>query len=193
MDDGDREQPAADEIEDDEATTRPTPDADPDRSVATGEPGQADESEQPERRPIVISSSQVTGLRATTVEIQRSSVEAVHAERVDLAHSSARQVEGRLVQLDQSRAIRVEGTRIVAESTRVGGLIADQARFVRSRVILVVARQAEVSADSRIFVHAGPLRSSVRPVVGTPTAAAFGVGVGLALAAGLRLLGRRGQ
>ena len=184
----DRERPAVDEIEDDEATVRP---ASPD--PAAEHPVPDDAAEPAEQRPIVISSSQVSDLRATTVEIRDSSVDTVHAERVDLTGSRARQVEGRLVQLEQSQAIRVEGTRVVAESTRVGGLIADQARFVRSRVVLVISRQTEVSADSRILIHIGPLRSTVRPMVSTRTAAAFGAGAGLALAVGVRVLGRRSR
>lgn len=175
----------ADGFEDDEATgALAAAERDGARSAAD------DAGPSPEQRPVIISSSQVSGLRATTVEINASSVADVHAERVDLTRSSAQRVEGRLVQLERAQAVRVEGTRIVAETTRVGGLIADQARFVRSRVVLVVSRQTEVSADSRVFVHIGPLRSSVRPTVATRTAVAFGAGFGLALAAGVRLLGR---
>lgn len=187
VDDADREQRVVDELEDDEATVRPVVDVAPDHGAS-----EASDS-QPEQRPIVISASQVSGLRATTVKIGQSSVESVNAERVDLTGSRAQRVEGRLIQMDHSRAVRVEGTRVVAESSRVGGLIADQARFVRSRVMLVISRQTEVSADSRVLVHIGPLRPTIRPMVSTRTAAAFGASAGLALAAGLRLLGRRSR
>ncbi len=148
---------------------------------------------QPAPGPVVITASQVSGLHATHAEISHSSIDSLDAERVDLSHSRARRIEGRLVQMTEAVAIRVEGKRVVAENTRVVGLISDQARFVRSRVGVAITRQTELSADSRIFVHIGPLRSDVRPAVTTPTALAFGAGVGLALAAGLRLLGRRSR
>ena len=149
--------------------------------------------ESPEPRPVAITGSQVTGLHASHAEILQSSIDSLEAERVDLSHSRARQIEGRLVQMTSSVAIRVEGKRVVAENTRVVGLISDQTRFVRSRVGLAITRQTELSADSRIFIHIGPLRSEVRPMVATRTALAFGAGTGLALAAGLRLLGRRSR
>lgn len=143
--------------------------------------------------PVVITASQVSGMHAAHAEISQSSIESLNAERVDLLHSRARQVEGRLVQMTEAVAIRVEGKRVVAENTRVVGLISDQARFVRSRVGIAITRQTELSADSRILVHVGPLCSDIRPAVTTRTALAFGAGVGLALAAGLGLLGRRSR
>lgn len=169
----------------------PEPVADP----ATSEPDDVGTAavEDSVPGPVVITGSQVTGLRATHAEISQSSIDSLDAERVDLSHSHARQIEGRLVQMTDAVAIRVEGKRIVAENTRVVGIISDQARFVRSRIGLAITRQTELSADSRILVHLGPLRSDIRPTVTTPTALAFGAGVGLVLTAGLRLLGRRSR
>jgi len=182
--DADRNPP----VEDGAATVAPEPVVDPLTTEASG-PGAAP-AEAPEPQPVVITGSQVTGLHASHAEILQSSVDSLEAERVDLSHSRARQIEGRLVQMSNSVAIRVEGKRVVAENTRVVGLISEQARFVRSRVGLAITRQTELSADSRILVHIGPLRSEVRPMVATRTALAFGAGAGLALAVGLRLLGR---
>ncbi len=190
MSDADRDHPvdgAPDDVMSE--ATMPEPVVDPATTgPADGEMASIDDSVP---GPVVITGSQVTGLHATHAEISQSSIESLNAERVDLSHSRARQIEGRLVQMTEAAAIRVEGKRIVAENTRVVGIISDQARFVRSRVGFAITRQTELSADSRIFFHIGPLRSDVRPTVTTPAALAFGAGVGLALAAGLRLLGRR--
>lgn len=175
---------------------------DDDQVVAAGTMNRATDGEEPsggvtdagaEQRPIVITGSQVSGLRATQVKIIDSMVESVDAERVDLTDSRARRIEARLVQMEGAQAIRVEGKRVVAQDTWIAGLIAEQARFVRSRVLVSVSRQTELGTDSRIFVHVGPLRSTVRPMVSTRTAAAFGAGAGLALAAGLRLFGPRAR
>lgn len=178
-------------VGDDEAVTTGAADGrDGGRAAGrTDAPGEA--LEETEQRPVTITGSQVSGLRATRVEIRDSMVESVDAERVDLTDSRAGRVDGRLVQMEGSRAIRVEGKRVVAQGSSIGGLIAEQARFVRSRVLISVSRNTELGTDSRIFVHVGPLPATVRPVVTARTAAAFGAGAGLALAAGFRLFGRR--
>ena len=146
-----------------------------------------------EIRPVVISGSRVTGLRGTEVRIEGSSVEDVTGERVELAGSSARRVEGKLVQLTGSRAIRVDGTRIVAERAAIVGVVAEQVRVVRGTVGFSVAGRLELGGESRVLVHVGPLRSGVRPLVSTRTAAAFGAGLGAALAVGAAVLGRRAR
>lgn len=160
----------------------------PDSVAGAGDVGETAEAEP---GPVVISGSHVVGLRATRAEISGSSVEDVQADRVDLTQGRARNIAAKMVQIRQASAIRVEGDRVVAEQTAVVGLIAGQARFVRSRIGVAISRQVELGTDSRIFVHIGPLSSAARPMVGTRTAAAFGAGLGLALVAGFAALGRR--
>jgi hypothetical protein len=177
------------DLEDDEASA--VTGATPATGHAPAGPGAAPADDTTETRPVEISQSQVTGLRAAQVSIRDSRVDTLTAERADLTKVFAQHVNGRLVQMDESTAVRVEAKRLVAEKSRMVGIVAEQARFVRSRVGFVVARQVELSADSRIVIHVGPLRSGVRPTVSTRTAAGFGAGLGAALAIGIGLLGRR--
>ena len=141
--------------------------------------------------PVTISESQVTGLRATSATISDSRIESLTSQRTDLNHSFAQRIETKLAQLNQSTAVRIETDRLVAEDSRAVGIIAQQARFVRSRVGFVISPQVELGSNSRILVHLGPLKSTASPAVSTRTAAAFGAGLGAALTIGLGVLRRR--
>ena len=143
-----------------------------------------------EQRVVSITHSQVTGLRAREATIAHSTVDSLSAERADVSHSMVRHVDAKLAQLSETRAVRVEGGRVVVERGGVLGLIAEQGRFVRSRVGVSISKQAEMK-DTSVAVHIGGLRGDVRPVVSTPAAIGFGAGLGLVLLGVGRLLRRR--
>jgi hypothetical protein len=157
------------------------------RAAAAGADGSAGDA------PVHISGSRVSGLRAHEVRIEQSSVEDVEGQRVELTGSSVRHAEGKLVQMNDARAVRVDGTRVVAEQVSVVGIVGEQIRVVRGTVGFAIAGRLELGGESRVIVHLGAIRSTVRPLVSTKTAAAFGAGLGAALAVGAAVLGRRAR
>jgi hypothetical protein len=129
-------------------------------------------------------------IEGTEVQLSKSSAENVNGERVRLERSSAVNVEGRLVQLDNSSAVRVDSSRVAMQNGAALGVVAEQARFVRSRVIFSVARAADVDENTKIFMHIGPTMPCTKPTFGAGGAFGLGAGLGVALFALKRLVQR---
>ncbi len=120
-------------------------------------------------------------VEATTVAMERSGAERVVAQRVIMDRSGARTVEARSAQLDRSGVVQLESERAVMHGGTAFAVVAQEARVVRSRVLVNVGRSTHFDAETRVFLHIGPAASCAKPVVDGAGAAGFGAALGLVL------------
>jgi hypothetical protein len=138
----------------------------------------------PENRPTVateILRAEAGDVDATTVSMDRSGAEQVTAQRVVMTNSGARTVEARSAQVDRSGILAVQSDKAVFSNSTAIAIVTQEARIVRSRVFALKADQATIEAGARVAIYAGPADETIRPLVDSRGAAAFGAGLGLAL------------
>ena len=69
---------------------------------------------------------------------------------------------------------------VFSNSTAIA-IATEEARIVRSRVLMLKADRATIEAGTKIAVYAGPADEKVQPLVDARGAAAFGAGLGVVL------------
>ena len=138
----------------------------------------------PENRPTVATEllrAEAGDVHAKTVTMDRAGAEQVTAERVVMTNSGARTIDARSAQIDRSGILAVRSDKAVFYNSTAIVVAADEARIVRGRVLMLKAESATIEGDARIAVYAGPANDSVRTLVDSRGAAAFGAGLGLVL------------
>jgi hypothetical protein len=130
-------------------------------------------------------------VEATTVAMERSGAERVVGQRVVMDRSGAQTVEARSAQLDRSGVVQLEAEHAVMQGGTAFAVVAQEARIVRSQVLINVARATQFDAETRVFLQVGPSAPCTRPVVGAAGAAGFGAAFAL-VAFLLGALRRRG-
>jgi hypothetical protein len=138
----------------------------------------------PENRPAVATEllrAEAGDVHANTVTMDRAGAEQVTAERVVMTNSGARTIDARSAQVDRSGILAVRSDKAVFYNSTAIAVAADEARIVRGRVLMLKAESATIEGDPRIAVYAGPANDSVRTVVDSRGAAAFGAALGLVL------------
>ena len=133
----------------------------------------------PENRPTVateILRAEAGDVQAAMVTMDRAGAERVTAERVVMTNSGARTVEARSAQVDRSRSDKA----VFSNSTAIA-VATEEARFVRSRVMMLKADRATIEAGTRVAIYAGPAGENMRPLADVRGAAAFGAGLGAVL------------
>lgn len=118
-------------------------------------------------------------VEATTVAMERSGAERVVGQRVVMDRSGARTVEARSAQLDRSGVVQLEAEHAVMQGGTAFAVVAEEARIVRSRVLINVARATQFDAETRVFLQVGPSAPCTKPAVGAAGAAGFGAAFAL--------------
>ncbi|MEJ7762490.1 MAG: hypothetical protein WKF80_06825 [Thermomicrobiales bacterium] len=168
------------------ASTTPAEGAGPDEFPETVLKASATKTPLPAREVLGTDAGDV---RATTVSMERSGAERVTAERVIMSRSGTQRLDARSAQLDRSGVIRAEVEHMVMHAGSVVAVVANEARLVKTKALLVVSRSTTLEDSARVLVHIGPATSCTTPMLGTRGAASFGA----AFAVVLFLLRSRGQ
>ncbi len=136
--------------------------------------------------------TETTDVHAITATMERSGADKVVAERVIMNRSGARTLEARSAQLDRSGVMRLDSDHAVMHGGSAVAVIAGEARLVKSKSLVVVASQAMVDEDARVFLHIGPEATCSQPVMNGTSAAIFGAATALVFFL-LRMLTRGGR
>ena len=131
-------------------------------------------------------------VRATTVSMERSGADSVTAERVIMSRSGAQRLDARSAQLDRSGVVRAETDHLVMHAGSAVVVVAQEARLVKTKALLVVSRSTTLDDSARVLVHIGPETTCTTPLLGTKGAASFGAAFAVVLFL-LRTLTRRGR
>jgi hypothetical protein len=147
----------------------------------------------PENRPTLATEllrAEAGDVAAETVAMERAGAEHVTANRVVMTNSGARTVDARSAQVDRSGILAVHSEKAVFSNSSVIAAATEQARFVRSRVLLMKTDDATLDGETKVGVYLGPWADNLRPLIDARGAAAFGAGLGAALALLGAVLGR---
>ncbi len=119
-------------------------------------------------------------IEATNVAMERSGADEITAQRVIMTNSGAKSIDARSAQLDRSGVVSLRSQHAVLHGGTVACVIADEARLVKTKALVVAAKAATIEEGARVLIYAGPPSLQLRPAVAAAGAAAFGAGLGLA-------------
>ena len=138
----------------------------------------------PENRPGLATEllrSETGDVQADVVTMERSGAEQVTAQRAIITNSGARTIDARSAQVDRSGILALNSEKAVFYNSSAVAVAAGEARIVRGMVIALKADNATIDGGAKIGIYAGPATDSVRPLLDSRGAAAFGAGFGAVL------------
>lgn len=125
---------------------------------------------------------------ATSVTMDRSGAEEITADRVTMDRSGAKSIQTKSAQLDRSGVLTLQSDHVVLHKSSATVVTAQEARVVKSNIVLFNSKQTTVEGTLTSLIHVGNACDNVKPVFDATGAARFGAAFAATLLIGGRLL-----